>query len=103
MSAPVTPQEHVSSPQITEGWKIEPDPTEAVKIFKQDILQKSSDVQYTSQIILGKINWPLQDEDGDSDVSLEDACRITGYLRTFIENEFVIIQTCMGSCCASRS
>uniref|UniRef100_A0AAV2JPI3 Uncharacterized protein n=1 Tax=Knipowitschia caucasica TaxID=637954 RepID=A0AAV2JPI3_KNICA len=42
MSAPVTPQEHVSSPQITEGWKIEPDPTEAVKIFKQDILQKYS-------------------------------------------------------------
>lgn len=37
-------------------------------------------------MVLDKINWPTQDEEEDSDVSLEDTCRITGFLRTFVEN-----------------
>lgn len=39
-----------------------------------------------NQMVLDKINWPTQDEDEDSDVSLEDKCTITGFLHTFIEN-----------------
>uniref|UniRef100_UPI0037E8F1A3 G2/M phase-specific E3 ubiquitin-protein ligase-like n=1 Tax=Semicossyphus pulcher TaxID=241346 RepID=UPI0037E8F1A3 len=46
----------------------------------------TSDMQCTPQMVLEKINWPSQDQEEESDVSLEDACRITGYLRTFIEN-----------------
>jgi len=38
------------------------------------------------QMVLEKIKWPTEDEDEDSDVSLEDTCRITGFLRTFIQN-----------------
>ena len=38
------------------------------------------------QMVLDKINWPTQDDEEDSDVSLEDACRVTGFLRAFIEN-----------------
>ncbi|KAK9513246.1 hypothetical protein VZT92_026795 [Zoarces viviparus] len=37
-------------------------------------------------MVLGKIKWPTEDEDEDHDVSLEDTCRITGFLRTFIES-----------------
>lgn len=37
-------------------------------------------------MVLEKINWPTEDEDEDTDVSLEDTCRIRGFLRTFIEN-----------------
>ena len=40
------------------------------------------------KMILEKITWPsLNDtEDGDEDVSLEDLCRITSFLRDYIEN-----------------
>lgn len=37
-------------------------------------------------MLLEKINWPTEDANEDSDVSLEDACRVTGFMRTFIEN-----------------
>ena len=37
-------------------------------------------------MVLDKIKWPTQDEEEDSDVSLEETCRITGFLRTFIED-----------------
>lgn len=45
-------------------------------------------------MVLDKINWPTQEEDEDSDVSLEDTCRITGFLRTFIENGTLITFNC---------
>lgn len=38
------------------------------------------------QMVLEKIKCPTQDDDEDSDVSLEDTCRTTGFLRSFIEN-----------------
>lgn len=45
---------------------------------------------------LGKINWPTEDEDEDTDVSLEDTCRITGFLRTFIENGKYVLNSSSG-------
>nr|XP_055036497.1 G2/M phase-specific E3 ubiquitin-protein ligase-like [Misgurnus anguillicaudatus] len=48
------------------------------------LFPRASEMKYSPQTVLDKINWPVQDE--DSDVSLEDTCRITGFLRTFIEN-----------------
>nr|XP_023666598.1 uncharacterized protein LOC111843331 isoform X2 [Paramormyrops kingsleyae] len=50
------------------------------------LFPRASQIQCTSQMVLDKIKWPTQDEDEDKEVSLEDACRITGFLRTFIEN-----------------
>lgn len=50
------------------------------------LFPRMSDAQCTPQMVLDKINWPTQDEEEDSDVSLEDTCRITGFLRTFVEN-----------------
>ncbi|XP_049453300.1 uncharacterized protein LOC125901610 [Epinephelus fuscoguttatus] len=50
------------------------------------LLPRMSDMQCTPQMVLDKINWSTQDEEEDSDVSLEDACRATGFLRAFIEN-----------------
>ncbi|XP_031726469.1 uncharacterized protein LOC116396175 isoform X2 [Anarrhichthys ocellatus] len=49
------------------------------------LFTRASDVQCTPQMVLEKIKWPTEDEDEDSDVSLEDTCRTTGFLRTFIE------------------
>ncbi|MEQ2273593.1 hypothetical protein XENORESO_006221 [Xenotaenia resolanae] len=37
-------------------------------------------------IILDKITWPTHDDEEDIEVSLEDTCRVSGFLRTFIEN-----------------
>lgn len=42
-------------------------------------------------MVLDKIKWPTQDKDEDKEVSLEDACRITGFLRKFIENGKLIL------------
>lgn len=36
------------------------------------------------QMVLERIFWPTHDE--DSEASLEDTCRLTGFLRTFIGN-----------------
>ncbi|XP_074519367.1 uncharacterized protein LOC141785115 [Halichoeres trimaculatus] len=49
------------------------------------LFPRTSDTQCTPQMVLDKIHWPTQDLE-DSDVPLEDACRITGFLRTFVEN-----------------
>ncbi|XP_034095626.1 uncharacterized protein LOC117561984 isoform X4 [Gymnodraco acuticeps] len=49
------------------------------------LFPRASDLQCTPRMVLEKINWPTQDEDEDSEVSLEDSCRLTGFLRTFIE------------------
>ncbi|XP_057186592.1 uncharacterized protein LOC130552377 isoform X1 [Triplophysa rosa] len=48
------------------------------------LFPRTSDALYTPKMLLERICWP--DEDEDSDVSLEDTCRLTGLLRTFIEN-----------------
>lgn len=45
------------------------------------------------------ITWPHEDDDdNDDDYSLDTKCRISGYLRCFIENgmctEFEILPTC---------
>ncbi|CAB1437079.1 unnamed protein product [Pleuronectes platessa] len=50
------------------------------------VFPRASELEYTPRMVLDKIKWPTQDEEEDSDVSLEDTCRITGFLRTFIEN-----------------
>lgn len=42
-------------------------------------------------MVLEKINWPTEDEDEDTDVSLEDTCRITGFLRTFTVNMYLTV------------
>lgn len=47
-------------------------------------------------MVLEKINWPTQDEDEDREVSLEDTCRITGFLRTFIENGKYVLNSSSG-------
>lgn len=38
-------------------------------------------------MLLDKIIWPCEDEDSDDeDFDMDSACRVTGYLRTFIES-----------------
>ncbi|XP_046899989.1 uncharacterized protein LOC124483542 [Hypomesus transpacificus] len=51
------------------------------------IFPRTKEMQYTPQVVLDRINWPLEnDSDEDEDFSLEEKCRTTGFLRTFIEN-----------------
>nr|XP_033949350.1 uncharacterized protein LOC117454281 [Pseudochaenichthys georgianus] len=38
------------------------------------LFPRASDLQCTPRMVLEKINWPTQDEDEDSEVSLEDSC-----------------------------
>lgn len=54
------------------------------------LFEKVNDCKNDCQMVLDKIKWPTQEEDEDSDVSLEDTCRITGFLRTLIENGTLI-------------
>ncbi|KAK6322598.1 hypothetical protein J4Q44_G00073900 [Coregonus suidteri] len=39
-------------------------------------------------MLLEKITWPVEDSD-DEDFDLDTTCRITGFLRMFIENSFI--------------
>ena len=58
------------------------------------------------QAIIEKIVWPDMDDDGDFDeeCSLDDICRVAGYLRTFIENgNHNITGSCSGPECYSLS
>ncbi|XP_051989522.1 uncharacterized protein LOC127648798 isoform X2 [Xyrauchen texanus] len=48
------------------------------------LFPRTSDTLYTPLMILERIHWPTEDE--DSEVSIEETCRLTGFLRTFIEN-----------------
>ncbi|CAJ1066513.1 uncharacterized protein LOC123481866 [Xyrichtys novacula] len=43
-----------------------------------------ADLQFTPQMLLQKITWPVEDSDGE-DFDIESTCRITGFLRMFIE------------------
>nr|XP_046267505.1 uncharacterized protein LOC124071110 [Scatophagus argus] len=42
------------------------------------------EIQFTPQMVLQKITWPVEDSD-DEDFDVENVCRITGFLRTFVE------------------
>ncbi|XP_067223162.1 uncharacterized protein [Chanodichthys erythropterus] len=48
------------------------------------LFPRTCDTVYTPLMILERIIWPTHDE--DSEASLEDTCRLTGFLRTFIGN-----------------
>lgn len=37
------------------------------------------------QMVIDKITWPAQDSDEDEEFDVESMCRITGFLRIFIE------------------
>ncbi|KAM8887831.1 uncharacterized protein ACB058_013779 isoform 1-T2 [Synchiropus picturatus] len=54
------------------------------------IFPRSSSVIYSPQRILSVIDWPVggeeDDDDADEFVTVEDKCRIAGFLRTYIEN-----------------
>ncbi|KAJ8340592.1 hypothetical protein SKAU_G00352250 [Synaphobranchus kaupii] len=39
-----------------------------------------------SQMILDKIIWPSPDSDDDDSLDLESSCRLTGFIRQYIEN-----------------
>ncbi|TDH03167.1 hypothetical protein EPR50_G00160130 [Perca flavescens] len=48
------------------------------------LFPKMADMQFTPQMLLEKITWPVEDSD-DEDFDLDTTCRITGFLRMFIE------------------
>ncbi|KAI3377244.1 hypothetical protein L3Q82_008486, partial [Scortum barcoo] len=48
------------------------------------LFPKMTEMQFTPQMLLGKITWPVEDSD-DEDFDIESTCRITGFLRMFIE------------------
>ncbi|XP_077378930.1 G2/M phase-specific E3 ubiquitin-protein ligase-like [Festucalex cinctus] len=48
------------------------------------LFPKTGEMQFTPQMVLEKITWPVEDIDEDFDI--ESMCRITGFLRMFIEN-----------------
>ncbi|MGH0154001.1 UNVERIFIED_CONTAM: hypothetical protein FKN15_028249 [Acipenser sinensis] len=54
------------------------------------VLPRESDALYTSQMIIERITWPAmrveEDEEEEEECSLETKCRITGYLRRFIDS-----------------
>ncbi|KAJ7997976.1 hypothetical protein DPEC_G00217750 [Dallia pectoralis] len=44
------------------------------------LFPRTKEMQYTPQMILDRINWPLEnDSDEDEDFSLEERCRTTGF------------------------
>ncbi|KAK5908314.1 hypothetical protein CgunFtcFv8_016386 [Champsocephalus gunnari] len=43
-------------------------------------------VDYSPAVILQRITWPRDDDDEDDDCSVDTKCRVSGYLRRFIEN-----------------
>ncbi|TMS16214.1 Cysteine and glycine-rich protein 2 [Larimichthys crocea] len=73
-------------------------------IHRRDVIPilfpRESEAQITPQMILDRIIWPssitvffenYEDEDGDEDEDSYDAidvCRVCGYLKTFIENDY---------------
>ncbi|XP_051809923.1 uncharacterized protein LOC110970857 isoform X1 [Acanthochromis polyacanthus] len=48
------------------------------------LFPKMAEMQFTPQMLLEKITWPAEDSD-DEDFDIESTCRITGFLRLFIE------------------
>ncbi|KAJ8245151.1 hypothetical protein GJAV_G00274630 [Gymnothorax javanicus] len=48
------------------------------------LFPKMAEMQFTPQMLLEKITWPVEDSD-DEDFDMESTCRITGFQRTFIE------------------
>nr|XP_040023949.1 uncharacterized protein LOC120812204 isoform X2 [Gasterosteus aculeatus aculeatus] len=48
------------------------------------LFPKMAEMQFTPQMLLEKITWPVEDSD-DDDFDLDTTCRITGFLRMFIE------------------
>nr|XP_040024496.1 uncharacterized protein LOC120812493 isoform X3 [Gasterosteus aculeatus aculeatus] len=48
------------------------------------LFPKMAEMQFTPQMLLEKITWPVEDSD-DEDFDLDTTCRITGFLRMFIE------------------
>lgn len=48
------------------------------------LFPKMAEMQFTPQMLLEKITWPVEDSD-DEDFDLESSCRISGFLRMFIE------------------
>ncbi|XP_054871981.1 uncharacterized protein LOC118470840 isoform X2 [Amphiprion ocellaris] len=48
------------------------------------LFPKMAEMQFTPQMLLEKITWPAEDSD-DEDFDIESTCRITGFLRMFIE------------------
>ncbi|XP_030227057.1 uncharacterized protein LOC115554440 [Gadus morhua] len=48
------------------------------------IFPKMAEMQFTPQMLLQKITWPVEDSD-DEDLDLESTCHVTGFLRLFIE------------------
>uniref|UniRef100_A0AAV2MM20 HECT domain-containing protein n=1 Tax=Knipowitschia caucasica TaxID=637954 RepID=A0AAV2MM20_KNICA len=47
------------------------------------LFPKMAEIQFTPQMLLERIIWPVEDSDEDFDI--ESICRITGFLRMFIE------------------
>ncbi|MED6234419.1 hypothetical protein ATANTOWER_029544 [Ataeniobius toweri] len=66
----------------TQIWPLLKERTDTAPL----LFPRTSDIQFTAQIILDKINWPTHDDEEDIEVSLEDTCRVSRFLRTFIEN-----------------
>ncbi|XP_077941209.1 uncharacterized protein LOC144385299 isoform X2 [Gasterosteus aculeatus] len=48
------------------------------------LFPKMAEMQFTPQMLLEEITWPVEDSD-DEDFDLDTTCRITGFLRMFIE------------------
>ncbi|XP_068580956.1 G2/M phase-specific E3 ubiquitin-protein ligase-like isoform X3 [Cebidichthys violaceus] len=48
------------------------------------LFPRMAEMQFTLRMLLQKITWPAEDSD-DEDFDLQSTCRITGFLRMFIE------------------
>ncbi|XP_076829586.1 uncharacterized protein LOC143475590 isoform X1 [Brachyhypopomus gauderio] len=49
------------------------------------VFPRTGETLYTPQMLLDKIIWPVEDSDDDDEFDVETTCRITGFLRLFIE------------------
>ncbi|XP_023813581.1 uncharacterized protein LOC105358285 [Oryzias latipes] len=69
----------------TMVWPLLTERPDIIPLF----LPRDSETAPSGESILERIVWPgkeLDDDDDDDECSLEDQCRVAGYLRSFIEN-----------------
>ncbi|XP_041823362.1 uncharacterized protein LOC121629366 isoform X2 [Melanotaenia boesemani] len=67
----------------TMVWPLLTERADIIPLF----LPRESETAPTGESILEKIVWPVMEDDEDEEeCAVEDQCRVTGYLRSFIEN-----------------
>ncbi|XP_046906509.1 uncharacterized protein LOC124488078 [Hypomesus transpacificus] len=49
-------------------------------------LPRNSEAALNSHSVIQRIVWPVLEEEDDDECSLDDKCRVAGYMRLFIEN-----------------